>query len=69
MPKPILNVTATIGGVPAQVLYAGGATGMVAGAIQVNILVPAGAPSGPSVPIVITIGTATSQPGVTVAIQ
>jgi uncharacterized protein (TIGR03437 family) len=69
LPKPILNVTATIGGVPAQVLYAGGATSMVAGAIQINILVPDGAPSGPSVPIVITVGTATSQPGVTVAIQ
>jgi len=69
LPKPILPVTATIGGVNARVLYAGAASGMVAGAIQVNIEVPADAPSGQQVPIVLTIGTAPSQPGVTLSIQ
>jgi uncharacterized protein (TIGR03437 family) len=31
--------------------------------------VPAGAPAGSSVPVTVTIGTATSQSGLTVAIQ
>jgi trimeric autotransporter adhesin len=62
-------VTATIGGVPARVLYAGTAPGFVNGVMQVNIEVPAGAPSGSSVPLIITVGGVNSQNGVTVAIQ
>ncbi|HHN73238.1 MAG TPA: hypothetical protein ENK13_04025, partial [Thermopetrobacter sp.] len=42
LPRPVLPITATIGGRPAQVLYAGGAPGFVAGAFQVNVVVPAG---------------------------
>ncbi len=42
LPRPVLPVTATIGGRPAQVLYAGGAPGFVAGAFQVNVVVPPG---------------------------
>jgi uncharacterized protein (TIGR03437 family) len=67
--SPILPVTATIGGVPAQVPYAGTAPGIVSGIMQVNVLIPAGAPSGSAVPVVVSVGTASSQPGVTLAIQ
>ncbi len=42
LPKPVLPITATIGGRPAKVLYAGGAPGFVAGAFQVNVVVPSG---------------------------
>lgn len=67
--SPVATVTATVGGVPAQVLYAGTSPGIVNGVIQVNVLIPAGAPSGNAVPIVITVGTASTQAGVTLAIQ
>jgi uncharacterized protein (TIGR03437 family) len=68
-PAPVLPVSATVGGVPASVLFAGTAPGGVAGFFQVNVLIPPNAPTGPAVPIVITVGTASSQPGVTVAIK
>lgn len=61
-------VTATIGGVPAKVQYAGSAPGLVNGAIQVNLQVPSGLAPGPQ-PVVITIGTAATQSGITVAVK
>jgi uncharacterized protein (TIGR03437 family) len=67
--RPVANVTATVGGVAATVAYAGTSPGIVNGVIQVNVTIPATAPSGPTVPILITIGTATTQAGVTLAIQ
>jgi uncharacterized protein (TIGR03437 family) len=68
-PSILLRVSVHIGGPDAQVLYAGGAPGLIAGIVQVNCLVPADAPSGPAVPIVLTVGTASSPAGVTVAIK
>ncbi|HMC61208.1 MAG TPA: hypothetical protein VKJ01_18610, partial [Candidatus Solibacter sp.] len=69
--KPILAVTATIGGVsvPATVLYAGSAPGLVSGAMQVNLQIPAGAPSGTAVPLAITVGNTSTQAGITIAVQ
>jgi len=71
--SPVLPVTATVGGIPATVTYAGTSPGIVTGATQVNVEIPLNAPSGPSVPIVITVGTGNSaaftQAGVTVAIE
>ena len=61
-------VTATIGGVSAKVDYAGPAPGLVNGAIQVNLTIPSGLASGPQ-PVVIMVGTAASQPGITVAVK
>jgi len=61
----ILPVTVTIGGVNAQVLYAGNAPGELEGVVQINAIVPPTAASGN---VVVTIGGVTSQPGVTVAI-
>lgn len=68
LPAPILNSTATIGGLPANIVYVGAAPGLVAGALQVDLQVPAGLPSGPAEVIVI-VGGINSQTGVTVAIQ
>jgi uncharacterized protein (TIGR03437 family) len=62
------TVTASIGGVAALVEYAGTAPGLVAGVMQVNVLIPATAPSG-NVPIVLTIQGVSSQAPVTIAVQ
>ena len=69
LPKPTLPVTVEINGETAEVTYAGGAPGEVAGMLQVNVRIPADVPSGASVPVTITVGAATSQAGVTVAIK
>ena len=66
---PRLPVNVQIGGLDSKVQYAGVAPGLVSGVLQVNAVAPNGAPSGPSVPILITVGSATSQAGVTVAIR
>jgi uncharacterized protein (TIGR03437 family) len=47
--------TVTVGGVPATVSFSGLAPGYV-GLYQINVQVPSGAPTGPNVPIVLTIG-------------
>jgi len=60
--------TATIGGLPATVTYAGSAPGLVNGVLQVNLQIPQGLTPGPQ-PVVITIGSAQSQPGITVAVK
>jgi trimeric autotransporter adhesin len=69
LPKPIAPVTLTIGNFEAEVLYAGAAPGLVAGALQVNARIPAQAVAGPQVPVQLTIGNFSSQAGLTVAIQ
>jgi uncharacterized protein (TIGR03437 family) len=67
--NPVLPVTAKIGGVDATVAYAGSAAGLVSGVMQVNIFIPATAPTGNNVPIVISVGGTATQSGVTVAVQ
>lgn len=67
-PKPNLPVTVTIGGQTATPLYAGGAPGEVAGLMQVNVQIPNGIQTG-SVPLVVQVGSVSSQPGVTVAVH
>jgi len=67
-PVPVAPVSVTIGGQPAQVLFAGTAPGGVAGFLQVDAVVPTGLQAGP-VPIVLKVGNASSPAGVTVAVQ
>jgi uncharacterized protein (TIGR03437 family) len=57
----------TIGGVPATVLFSGLAPTFV-GLYQINAQVPAGAPFGDSVPLIVSIGGATSNT-ITIAVQ
>ena len=57
-----------IAGMRAEVLCAGPAPGLVSGVLQVNVRVPESVPSGLQ-PIQITVGAATSQPGVVLAID
>lgn len=62
-------VTVQIGGQPAATpAYAGAAPLEPAGLLQVNATVPTGLKSG-NVPVVITVGTASSQAGVTIAVK
>ena len=61
------GVTATVGGQPAQVLFAGLAPGFV-GLFQVNVLLPAGAPAGAAVPVEVRVDGVATQPGVTLSI-
>ena len=66
---PAAPVSVTIGGQPAEVQYAGSAPGFVSGALQVNALIPATAPAGAAVQVVLTIG-GVSSPGIaTISIE
>jgi len=65
----VLPASVQIDGLDAKVLYAGAAPGLPAGALQVNAEVPKGVHRGTSVPLVLTIGNASSQTGVTVAVK
>ncbi|MBL8238942.1 MAG: VCBS repeat-containing protein [Bryobacterales bacterium] len=69
LPTPELPVVVGINNVGAEILYAGGAPGLVAGILQINLRVPEDVPSGPSIPIVVKVGDAYSQAGVTIAVQ
>jgi uncharacterized protein (TIGR03437 family) len=69
LPQPIQKVTVTIGGKNAEVSYAGGAPGNVAGLLQVNAKVPADAATGGTVPVVVTIGGVSSQTTITMAVK
>ncbi len=67
--RPVLPVKVTIGGKEGTVLYAGGAPGLVAGLVQVNVRVPADVVAGDAVPVVISVGTATGAAGVTISVR
>jgi len=66
-PMPIQTVTATVGGLPAVVSYAGAAPGFVAGVMQVNLQIPVGVTSG-SARVQLASGNQLSQV-VTIAVQ
>ncbi len=68
-PRPVLPVSALVGGFPAAVLYAGAAPGQVAGMFQVNVRLPSEASSGPAIPVTVQVGTKVSSKSVTMAIQ
>ena len=65
---PVLPVRVTVDGANADVLFNGAAPGMVAGALQVNLRVPAGARSG-ALPVVLSVGGTASPAGVTLAVK
>jgi uncharacterized protein (TIGR03437 family) len=67
-PAPLLAVGVTINGQPASYVYAGEAPGLVAGMMQLNVQIPANAPSG-DLQILVSIGGNTSQNGVTVSVR
>ena len=75
LPKPRLPVSLwfedprTGDGDFAEVLYAGGVSGSVAGLLQINVRVPLWARAGDAVPFYLQIGSGYSEDGVTVALR
>jgi len=69
LPKPLAQVSVQIGGLPATVEYAGAAPGNMPGLFQLNAQVPQDVQPGNNVAVVVTIGNATTQAGVTLAVQ
>jgi len=68
-PRTVQPVGATVGGVPATVTYAGSAPGFVMGLAQFNLQIPDGAPAGPSVQLVVTVGGVATPASVTIAVE
>jgi uncharacterized protein (TIGR03437 family) len=62
------GVTAKIGGVLADVTYAGLVPGETSGLQQINVHLPDDTPVGPTVPVQLTVGGVATQAGVTAAI-
>jgi uncharacterized protein (TIGR03437 family) len=71
IPVPVAPISLTIGGiaVATPLPYAGTLPGGVAGALQINAVVPPNAPTGSAVPVVLTIGASSSPMTLTMAVQ
>jgi uncharacterized protein (TIGR03437 family) len=67
-PAPLQFIQVSIGGQQALWTYAGEAPGVVAGLKQLNVQIPANAPSG-ALAIAVSAGGNTSQNGITVTVQ
>ena len=68
-PAPNLPVSVTIDGLPAQILYAGAAPGLVAGVLQINAVVPADAYGATYDQVIVTVGDFTSPSAATMTVQ
>jgi uncharacterized protein (TIGR03437 family) len=66
-PRPVLPLTVTIGGVPAVAEYFGEVPKIASGVFQVNVRIPMTVINGVH-EVKVTIGNATSQPGLTVVV-
>lgn len=65
--RPLLPVTVSIGGAPAEVLFAGAAPGFV-GLLQLNVRIPAEAEPGAQAPVRLRVGDSDSQ-AATIAVE
>jgi uncharacterized protein (TIGR03437 family) len=68
-PTPTLPLNVSLGGVPvpaANIVFDGL---IYSGEVQVNLLIPVNAPTGNAVPLVVTLGGASSRADATIAIQ
>jgi hypothetical protein len=68
-PVPRRKVRVTVGGQPAEILFASEAPHTVTGFLQVNFRIPYTAPIGDAVPLVLTIGDTRSPDGLTMAVR
>jgi uncharacterized protein (TIGR03437 family) len=66
---PLLSVSVSLGGsaVPASNIVFDGL--IYSGEVQINVLIPANAPTGNAVSLVVTIGGASSRTDATIAIK
>jgi len=67
-PAPVQPIDVFVNGQPALYTYAGEAPGQVAGVMQLNVQIPAAAPSG-NLSITVSLGENISQNGVTVSVR
>lgn len=67
--NPHSPVTVTVGGLPAEVHYAGASPGLLVGIIQINIRIPPTTPAGKTVPVAIRIRGVTSPAGPTLNVK
>jgi uncharacterized protein (TIGR03437 family) len=65
----VAPVSASVGGSPADVLYAGSAPTLIAGVAQINIRIPADLPPASAAPVVLTVAGVSTPPSITVAIR
>ncbi len=65
----VAPVSVTIGGRTADVVYKGGAPGLINGLVQVNVLVAEDTPVGGAVELLVTVGGVRSQAGITIAVN
>jgi uncharacterized protein (TIGR03437 family) len=66
---PALPVSATVGGLPATIQYAGSVPGQVAGLMQINVRIPGGVQPGGYVPVVLKVGDRSTSPAVWIAVS
>jgi uncharacterized protein (TIGR03437 family) len=69
LPAPLAKVSVQIGGQNANVTYAGAAPGFMPGLFQIDVQVPQNITPGNNVPVVVTIGSATTQSNVMMAVE
>ena len=62
------NLAVTIGGMGAEVRYAGTDKWKLASQTKIEAVVPEGLPTG-AVDVVVTVGTRASRPGVTLSVR
>jgi len=68
LPKPVLPVSITIGGLTAELAYYGAAPNLVVGLFQITTRLPDGISPGDE-QVVVTVGSAQSQQNLTVAVR
>ena len=66
--KIVAPISVQIGGLDAVVTYAGDAPGLVSGALQINVQVPANTPAGSAIPLLVNIAGVTA-PAIGVAVK
>lgn len=69
LPRLVNSVQVFIGGVEAQVLYAGGAPGLLHGVAQINALIPPGVAADDAAELSVVINGVASQEGITLAVE
>ena len=66
--QPVASVAVAIGGITADLLYVGAAPFLPAGVLQVNVRIPADAPTG-DIAIAVSIGGVPTTQQVTCAVK
>jgi uncharacterized protein (TIGR03437 family) len=66
---PLSRATVWIAGQQAEIQYVGSAPGLIAGAVQINAVIPMTVAPGTAIPIEVQFGGIPSPGGITVAIQ